>query len=108
MKNKNWNEEPGYDLRWLVVGLIVALVWAISSKPSVAWVETTSDYHFSAAEDITMDVTMVNGTSGTYQCPSAQSCYIKALKYEARGAQQYCVSLVMKRNGKVIWHRRYR
>jgi len=99
-----WNKE----LRWLVAVLIVALVWAISSKPSVAWVETTSDYHFSAAEDITMDVTMVNGTSGTYQCPSAQACYIQALKYEARGAQQYCVSLVMKRDGKVIWHRRYR
>lgn len=99
-----WNNE----LRWLVAVLIVALVWAISSKTSEAWVETTSDYHFSAAEDITMDVTMVNGTSGTYQCPSAQACYIKALKYEARGAQQYCVSLVMKRNGKVIWHRRYR
>lgn len=99
-----WNNE----LRWLVAVLIVALVWAISSKPSEAWVETTSDYHFSAAEDITMDVTMVNGTSGTYQCPSAQACYIQALKYEARGAQQYCVSLVMKRDGKVIWHRRYR
>jgi hypothetical protein len=50
---------------------------------------------------------MANGVSGTYTCPSARHCYIKSLQYEARGAEQYCVSLVMKRNGKVIWWRKY-
>ncbi len=106
MKNRNWYTDNN-SWKVLIGAVVVTFALAFFNRAE-AWVETTSDYHFSAAEDITMDVTMVNGTSGTYKCPSAQACYIQALKYEARGAQQYCVSLVMKRNGKVIWHRRYK
>ena len=101
MKNRNWNEEPEYDLKWLVVGLIVALVWSISSKHSHA---KTTDYGF---PPVTMDVLKADGRSGTFLCPSERWCYTKALEYEARGGEQYCVSLTMKRDGKVVWYRRY-
>ena len=107
MNTNKWDKETKYGIKWLAVVMFITFALAFFNRAE-AWVETTSDYSFVAAEDITMDVTLVNGTSGTYQCPSAQNCYIKALEYEARGAQQYCVSLVMKRNGVVIWHRRYR
>ena len=105
LKDGNWYTDNN-SWKWLAVVMVITFALTFFNRAE-AWVETTSDYHFSAAEDITMDVTMVNGTSGTYKCPSAQACYIQALKYEARGAQQYCVSLVMKRNGKVIWWRKY-
>ncbi len=56
---------------------------------------------------VTMDVLKADGRSGTFLCPDERWCYTKALEYEARGGEQYCVSLTMKRDGKVIWYRRY-
>ena len=104
MNDKNWRQwrkEYKYDVKWLVIGIFILL--AIFFGESKA-----NPYSFPMEDKITMDVTMVNGTSGTYLCPSARECYVKSLEYEARGGHQYCVSLVMKRNGKVIWWRKYR
>ena len=71
--------------------------------------EAKASYTFSYADDkVTMDVDKVNGGGGTWRCPSVQACYIKVLEAEARGANHYCNSIVIKRNGKVIWWRKYR
>jgi len=94
--NMDWIEKPLIGRKWLfLAGVILA----------GTMYEAHADF---TTDRITMDVTMVNGTSGTYLCPSARECYVKSLEYEARGGHQYCVSLVMKRNGKVIWWRKYR
>ena len=68
-----------------------------------------SSLGFPYADDkVTMDVDKVNGGGGTWRCPSVQACYIKVLEAEARGANYYCNSIVIKRNGKVIWWRKHR
>ena len=99
VKNKNWSESNSINLGWITAGVFLLLL--------VCMGKSEANYNFPPKDNITMDVEMVNGTSGTYTCPSARHCYIKSLQYEARGAEQYCVSLVMKRNGKVIWWRKY-
>lgn len=100
MKNKGWSESADFNLGWLVLGVVLLLLVCIGEAKA-------NYYDFPPKDRITMDVQMVDGASGTYVCPSARHCYIRALEYEARGAEQYCVSLVMKRNGKVIWWRKY-
>lgn len=69
--------------------------------------EASYRFPYPERESITMDVDKVNG-GGTWRCPSLQACYIKVLEAEARGANHYCNSIVIKRNGKVIWWRKYR
>ena len=100
IKDRNWNKEHDWKWQW-IVALILVLCIAIWNKAEA------NVYAFPPKDVVTMDVEMANGVSGTYTCPSARHCYIKSLQYEARGAEQYCVSLVMKRNGKVIWWRKY-
>lgn len=56
---------------------------------------------------VTMDVVKTYGGGGTWKCASVRDCYIKTLEAEARGAGQYCESATIKRNGKVVWHRRF-
>lgn len=70
--------------------------------------EASYKFPYPERESITMDVDKVNGCGGTWRCPSLQACYIKVLEAEARGANHYCNSIVIKRNGKVIWWRKYR
>ena len=101
MKNKKRNETKG--LIWAVI-MISIFVFGIAISMN-ADARAVGQYDF--PPQVTMDVEMTNGASGTYQCPDARSCYIKSLEYEARGAEQYCVSLVMKRDGKVIWFKNY-
>ena len=100
MKNKNWSESSSINLGWITAGVFLLLLVCMGKSEA-------NVYDFPPKDVVTMDVEMANGTSGTYTCPSARWCYIKSLEYEARGAEQYCVSLVMKRNGKVIWWRKY-
>ena len=99
MKNRNWNDEHEWKWQWIVAAVFVLCI-AIWNKAEAK----TTDYGF---PPVTMDVQMANGNNGTFLCPSERWCYIKALEYEARGAEQYCVSLTMKRDGKVVWYRRY-
>ncbi len=54
-----------------------------------------------------MDVEKTNGGGGTMRCPSVQACYIYTLQEEARGATQYCESITIKRNGRIVWQRKY-
>jgi hypothetical protein len=58
---------------------------------------------------VTMDVVKEDGqgTSGTWLCPSLRDCYTKVLEAEERGATQYCRSITIKRDGKIVWHRDY-
>jgi len=65
-------------------------------------------YDFPFNDTVTMDVEKTNGGGGTWKCASVRDCYIKVLEAEARGANQYCESIVIKRNGKVVWTRKYK
>jgi hypothetical protein len=58
-----------------------------------------------SAETITMDVDKWNGTSGTYICKDVKTCYMLYLNAEARGSIYYCNSVVIKRDGRVIWYK---
>ena len=89
----------------------VWLAFIIGMFMAVIPLHASPNYNFPLKEDnpvVTMDVDKVNGGGGTWRCPSVQACYIKILKAEARGATYYCNSIVIKRNGKVIWWRKYR
>jgi hypothetical protein len=58
------------------------------------------------ADYITMDVDSYV-RSGTMVCESVQQCYIKTLQMEARGANLYCNSVTIKRDGRVVWFKNY-
>ena len=88
-----------FKWKWWLFGLVVLIGSFVESRADV--------YDFPPKDVVTMDVLKANGQSGTFLCPSERWCYIKSLEYEARGGEQYCVSLTMKRNGKVVWYRRY-
>ena len=45
--------------------------------------------------------------SGTYRCESVQSCVLRVRNAEERGAMQYCNSVIIKSNGRVVWGRNY-
>jgi hypothetical protein len=47
------------------------------------------------------------GTSGTWLCSTLKDCYVKVLEAEERGATQYCRTITIKRDGKIVWHRDY-
>lgn len=70
--------------------------------------EASYKFPYPERESITMDVDKVNGGGGTWRCPSVYACYLKVLEAEHRGADQYCNSIVIKRNGRVVWWRNYR
>lgn len=72
-------------------------------------VAQASTYGFPYATDnvVTMDIVKTNGGGGTWRCPSVRDCYVKTLEYEARGAFQYCETATIKRNGRVVWHRKF-
>ena len=58
------------------------------------------------ANDITMDVDS-SVRSGTYKCLSVKDCYVLVQYAEERGANQYCNSVTIKRDGKVVWFKNY-
>jgi hypothetical protein len=58
------------------------------------------------ADYVTMDVDS-SVQSGTIVCGSVRQCYIKVLQMEERGATNYCNSVIIKRNGRVIWAKNY-
>jgi len=103
IKNKNWNETHDFKWQWyIVVGFVTAvLLFGGEAKAG-------QFYDFPFEDNITMDVVKTNGGGGTWQCPSVRDCYIKTLEAEARGANQYCETITIKRNGKPVWFRKYR
>jgi hypothetical protein len=92
------------DKRWLSWGVAI-VVWSVF----MMFVgQSKASYSFPFAEPIiTMDVEKTNGGGGTMRCPSVQACYIYTLQEEARGATQYCESITIKRNGRIVWQRKY-
>ena len=66
-----------------------------------------ANFGFPPTDNITMDIKYSYGGGGTWKCPSVQQCYIQALNYEARGAAQYCRTIEIKRDGKIVWWRKY-
>ena len=102
MKNRNWNKE--HDLKWkwyIAVGFVgSALLFGNHANAGTF-------YDFPFEDTVTMDVVKTNGGGGTWRCPSVRDCYIRTLEAEARGANQYCESIVIKRNGKPVWWRKY-
>jgi len=55
---------------------------------------------------ITMDVDS-SVRSGTYKCPSVKDCVMMARYAEERGANQWCNSATIKRDGRVVWVKNY-
>ena len=89
-------------LKPLLIGFVLLTIVFVA--------EAKANYSFPPKDRtlVTMDVDKVNGGGGTWRCPSVYACYIKVLEAEHRGADQYCNSIVIKRNGRVVWWRNYR
>jgi hypothetical protein len=58
------------------------------------------------ADYITMDIDS-SVRSGTMRCESVQQCWIKVQYMEERGANQYCDSITIKRDGRIVWFKNY-
>jgi hypothetical protein len=68
----------------------------------------TANYPWRESEGfITMDVNKTYGGGGTLVCPTIKACYIRVLENEQRGATEYCESIMIKRDGIVVWQRDY-
>ena len=103
MKNRNWNKKHDFKWKWYIaVGFVGVSLLAVKHATAGNF------YDFPFEDVITMDVEKTDGGGGTWQCPSVRACYIRTLEAEARGANQYCESIVIKRNGKPVWWRKYR
>ncbi len=78
------------DKKWLAWGVAIG-VWSVF----MMFVgQSKADYNFPFAEPyITMDVEKTNGGGGTWLCPSV--------------ATQYCESITIKRDGRIVWQRKY-
>ena len=94
-------------MREKIKGVAVALVlWTglitlgNSAKADEAPWHSTNEY-------VTMDVIKTYGGGGTLRCPSARDCYVRVLQNQQRGITEYCESVTIKQNGRVIWHRDY-
>jgi hypothetical protein len=55
---------------------------------------------------ITMDIDS-SIQSGTVMCKSVKQCWVKVQYLEARGADQYCNSITIKRDGRIVWFKNY-
>jgi len=103
MKNSNWNKEHDYKWQWILAGVFVLLLMLFGGQAKAG-----NFYDFPFEDVVTMDVVKTYGGGGTWRCASVRDCYIKVLRAEARGANQYCETIVIKRNGKPVWFRKYR
>lgn len=56
---------------------------------------------------VTMDVDKWYGPSGTYRCVDVKACYMLYHAANVRGDTYYCNSVVIKRDGKVVWFRTF-
>jgi hypothetical protein len=101
-KLKELYEENKMLIKPVIIIMLVILLLFSGDRA-----EAKSPYSFSYSENITMDVVKTYGGGGTWVCPSVRSCYIKVLEAEARGALQYCESITIKRDGRIIWWRKY-
>ena len=72
----------------------------------VLWIGLLLLSNSAKADYITMDVDS-SVRSGTVLCATVQSCYIKTLQMEQRGSAQYCNSVTIKRDGRVVWFKNY-
>ena len=48
-----------------------------------------------------------DGISGSIMCESVSQCWVKVQYMEARGANEYCNSITIKRNGRIVWYKNY-
>ena len=83
------------------IGKLVAIGIAI-----VLWIGLLLLSNSAKADYITMDVDS-SVQSGTVVCDSVKSCYVKTLQMEQRGSAQYCNSVTIKRDGRVVWFKNY-
>ena len=60
-----------------------------------------------AQANVTMDVDKWNGPSGTYVCKDEKTCWMLYRAAEFRGDMYYCNSVVIKRDGRVVWFRNF-
>jgi len=72
----------------------------------VTWFLLAVLYNHADAQ-VTMDVDKWHGPSGTYRCVDVKTCWLLYRAAEARGNTYYCNSVVIKRNGKVVWFRNF-
>lgn len=57
--------------------------------------------------NITMDVDMWHGASGTYKCVDIKACWLLYRAAEMRGDTYFCNSVIIKRDGKVVWYKNF-
>ncbi len=112
----NWIEEVIlnknilHNFRWLLIFVILVFgVWVEKTFAMERPYAPDSPFSFPVTDRniVTMDIEKTNGGGGTLKCPSVQACYIYVLKQEARGALQYCESMTIKKNGVIVWKRKY-
>lgn len=96
-----------YEENKVLIKPVLLIIFVIALIFSGDEVKAKSPYSFSYSDRITMDVVKTYGGGGTWICPSVRSCYTKVLEAEARGALQYCESITIKRDGRIIWWRKY-
>jgi len=56
---------------------------------------------------VTMDVDKWHGASGTYKCINMRTCWLLYRAAEVRGDTYYCNSVVIKRDGKIVWFKNF-
>jgi hypothetical protein len=59
-----------------------------------------------ALDHITMDIDS-DTLSGTFVCENVERCHQKVRNMNARGADQYCNEITIKKNDTVVWHHDY-
>ena len=93
-----------FNWMWFLLGVFFILL--SYAEVSLA---NTNKYSFPYADKITMEtVSKGHIGGGTYVCPTIQTCYIKVLKAEARGAHLYYDSITIYKDGEILWTRDYR
>jgi hypothetical protein len=72
----------------------------------VLWVGLLLLSSTAKASYVTMDIDS-SVRSGTVRCDSVRQCYVRVLHMEQRGATNYCNSVVIKRDGRIVWSKNY-
>jgi hypothetical protein len=93
----SWTE----NLKWCTIPVLLVASLAFTSVAKATYTPPKGV--------ITMDVVKRDGmgTSGTWVCKSLKACYTKILEAEYRGANLYCKTITMKRDGTIVWYRDY-
>lgn len=80
---------------------VVIILWATLLLLAGGLVVST------AQANVTMDVDKWNGPNGTYLCKDEKTCWMLYRAAEVRGDTYYCNSVIIKRDGKIVWYKNF-